>query len=41
MTLEGALLYPTNLGVYDGRLMDAEFFYVTYKSHCISGEGTV
>lgn len=29
MTLEGASLYPANLGVYDGRIMDAEFFYVT------------
>lgn len=40
MTLEGALLYPANLGVYDGRLMDTEFFDVTYKCHCFSGKGT-
>lgn len=41
MTLEGPLLYPANLEVYDGRLMDAEFFHVTYKCHCISGKGVV
>lgn len=41
MTLEGALLYPASLGVYDGRLMDSEFFCVTYKCQCISGKGKV
>jgi len=41
MNLEGTLLYPANLRVCDGRLMDVEFFYVTYKCHCISGKGTV
>lgn len=41
MTLEGALLYLASLGVYGGRLMNAEFFCVTYKCHCISVKGKV
>lgn len=41
MTLEGALLYPASLGIYDGQIMDAGFFCITYKCHCISGKGKV
>lgn len=41
MTLEGILLCPDNLGVYDGRLIDAELFYITYKFHCIFRKGKV